>query len=144
MALVGMLLQQFRGIKMADIIPADFYALNGGNPVLTLTGGNGTFNTANMGTSECSNCQVYIEFYSDSAGTVPVTPTAGTVTVSASPLGNVFLAPGSGAVVQANTVNSTGVASYNPPAFQGRVAFGQVTFAGIAGAGYAKVSFWRY
>lgn len=118
-------------------------------PVLNGSGGeilptaNGTLLTDSMSANPSQSCQVYIEFFSDAAGTVPVTPSAGTVTVQGSPMGSNWLAPSNGGVIQANTVGSP-VSTYTPPFFQGRMAQGRITFAGIAGASFARVTFWRY
>lgn len=118
-------------------------------PVLNGSGGevlptaNGTFYTASVSTNTSPNCQVYIEFFSDASGLTPVTPTGGTVTLAASPMGNNYLPASNGAVVQAIAV-STPDSTYTPPVFNGRIAFGKATFAGITGAAYARVTFWRY
>lgn len=80
----------------------------------------------------------YVEFYSDAEGTIPVTPTAGTVTISGSPLGNNYLDFGVIQATQAGTPNST----YEPVLFYGMVIRGRIKFAGITGAAYARVVYW--
>jgi len=115
--------------------------LSGTNPIIPVI--NGTYYTSDQSTSDANNCAVYLEFYSDAAGTIPVTPTAGTITVSASPLGNNFLAAASSATVSA-VACGTPSSTYTPPTFPGRIATGQVVLSGITGASYAKIIFWRY
>lgn len=83
---------------------------------------------------------MYVELYSDVAGTTPVAATAGTIEVKGSPLGNVFLAPPANGTLQATNINS---GDYTPPAFFGLIAKARVTFAGITGAPYARVAFGR-
>lgn len=85
-------------------------------------------------------CRVYVEFYSNAAGTTPATPTAGTVTLEVSPVGNVWLpldnaTPLPAAMVAAGT--------YDAPTHHGMATRGRVTFTGIVGAAYARVIFWR-
>jgi len=101
------------------------------------------FFTPDMSTIDSKRTQVYLEFFTDAEGLQPTTPTAGTVTVEASPMGAVYLPPPSGGVISAATV-SVPTASYTVPLFEGRTASGKVTFAGITGAPYARVMFWRY
>lgn len=81
----------------------------------------------------------YVEFFSDAAGTIPVTPTAGTVTISGSPMGNNYLTLGTITATAAATTEST----YTPVLYNGLVQIGRVVFAGVTGAAYAKVTFWR-
>lgn len=101
---------------------------------------NGTFYTDAM-TDGFANCQVYVEFFSDAAGTTPATATAGTVTISGSPLGNIYLAPSTGTAINAADVSA---GTYTPAKMLGLVCKGKVVFAGVTGAAYAKVVFWRY
>lgn len=118
-------------------------------PVLNVSGGevlptaNGSFTTAPMASNPAQNCQVYAEFFSDAAGTIPVTPTAGTVSVYGSPMGNNYLAPSNAATITAANA-ATPTSTYTPPAFVGRMVMGKITFAGVTGAAYARVTFWRY
>lgn len=118
-------------------------------PVLNSSGGeilptsNATLTTESMAANPSQNAQVYIEFFSDALGTTPATPTAGTVTIQGSPMGLNWLAPSTGGTVQANTVGNPN-STYTPPFFQGRMAQGRITFAGVTGAAFARVTFWRY
>lgn len=82
---------------------------------------------------------VYIEFYSDAEGTVPVTPTAGTVTISGRPMANNYIDLGTITATQAITPTST----YTPVLYNGLVTMGRVTFTGVTGAAYARVTYWR-
>lgn len=118
-----------------------YSVLYNGNPIIPVT--NGTYQTADQSTSDANNCAVYIEFYSDAAGLVPVTPTAGTIGISASPLGNDFLAPASNASINASAC-AFPTSTYTPPLIPGRIVKGQVVLAGITGANYAQIIFWRY
>ena len=119
-----------------------FYpVLSSGSSVIPTT--NGTYQTADQSTCDANNCAVYAEFFSDPAGTLPVTPTAGTVLVQSSPLGNNFLTPTTNGTITATTC-TTPNSTYVPPAIAGRIATGQVTLAGITGAAYARIVFWRY
>ena len=90
---------------------------------------------------EYGQFQVYVEFFSDSAATTPVTPTAGTVTIAGTPNGTHYLAA-TNPVITATTVISNGLATYTPPTMSGQLKKGRVIFAGITGASYAKVTFW--
>jgi len=115
--------------------------LSNGNPIIPIT--SGSYQTASQLTCDANNCQVYVEFYSDAAGTIPVTPTAGTVVISSSPLGNNFLAPAANGTITASTC-STPNSTYVPPTIAGRIAVGQAVLSGITGANYAQIIFWRY
>jgi hypothetical protein len=88
-----------------------------------------------------SSHQVYVEFFSDAAATTPVTPTAGTVTIAASPTGTHYLAA-TNPVVTANTVIVSGLATYTPPSISGDVYKLRAIFAGITGAAYARITLW--
>ncbi len=119
-------------------------------PVMTVGGSsviptaNGTLYTdTSMSANPAQSCQVYMEFFSDIAGTVPVTPTAGTISVMGTPMGNNYLTPSGSASVNATACGSP-TSSYTPPIFSGRMVQGSCTFAGITGAPYARVTFWRY
>lgn len=85
--------------------------------------------------------QLYIEFFSDAAGTIPATPTGGTIAVAGTPTGVVYLAAGNVATITASAV--TAIGTYEPPRFVGCVIKGRITFASITGAAYARASFWR-
>lgn len=112
-----------------------------GSEVLPVT--NGIYYTkAGMGASTADNCQVYVEFFTDAAGTVLASPSAGTVSAQGSPMGEAWLAPSSGSTVNAADVKS--VSAYTPPVFFGRMERGRVTLAGIAGAVTARITFWRF
>ena len=60
----------------------------------------------------------------------------------APPMGQAWLAPSSGATINAADVKAVG--TYTPPVFAGRMQQGRVTFAGITGAVTARVTFWRF
>ena len=112
----------------------------GGGEVLPVT--DGIYYTADMGTSQNNNCQVYIEFFSDAEGTVLAAPSAGTVTSAGTPMGQAWLAPSSGTTVNAADVKLA--ATYTPPVITGRIQRGRVQFDGITNAASARVTFWRY
>lgn len=84
---------------------------------------------------------VYVEFFSDAAGTVPATPTAGDVIAEASPMGNLFMA--SGNVSKILAVNAGTAPMYEPPTFYGCAIKGKLTFSGITGAATCRAIFWR-
>lgn len=111
-----------------------------GSEVLPVT--DGIYYTADMSASQNNNCQVYIEFFSDAAGTVLAAPSAGTATVAGTPMGEAWLAPSSGSPV--NAVDVKLAATYTPPVLTGRIQKGRVQFAGITNAATARVTFWRY
>ena len=100
------------------------------------------YTKAGMGASTADNCQVYVEFFTDAAGTVLANPSAGTVTPSGTPMGDVWLAPSSGATINAADVDLLG--TYTPSVFLGRMERGRVQFAGITNALTARVTFWRF
>ena len=84
---------------------------------------------------------VYVEFFSDAAGTVPATPTAGDVIAEASPMGNLFMA--SGNVSKILAVNAGSPPMYEPPVFEGCAIKGRLTFSGVTGALTCRAIFWR-
>lgn len=112
-----------------------------GSEVLPVTDGI-YYTTENMGNSSADNCQVYVEFFTDAEGTVLANPSAGTVNASGSPMGEAWLAPSSGATINAADVKLS--ATYIPPVFTGRMQRGRIQFDGITGAVTARVTFWRY
>ena len=113
----------------------------GGGEVLSVT--DGVYYTAsNMGGSQADSCQVYVEFFTDAAGTVLASPSAGTIKPEGSPMGQAWLAPSSGATINATDVKAVG--TYTPPVFAGRMQQGRVTLAGITGAVTARITFWRF
>ena len=112
-----------------------------GSEVLPVTDGI-YYTKADMGASTADNCQVYIELFTDAAGTVLANPSAGTIKPEGSPMGQAWLAPSSGATVNAADVKS--VSTYTPPVFFGRMERGRVTLAGITGAVTARITFWRF
>lgn len=118
------------------------YPIKTGGGGVVLSTANGTYET-DMMSGDHSFASVYIEFFSDAQGKVAVTPTAGTVVVQGSPMGNAWLDPGENGTITASTVLHTGTATYSPPFFHGLMSKGRVTFAGITGAPYARVIFWR-
>lgn len=112
----------------------------GGLDVLPVA--NATLYTDAMNTSTSGECQVYIEFFSDAAGTIPTTPTAGTVTAQMSPMGSVWLGASNYGTVNAADAGVNG--AYTPPCFNGRADRGRVILSGITGAVTARITFWRY
>ena len=84
---------------------------------------------------------VYVEFFSDAAGLVPVGPTAGDVIAEASPMGNLFMASGNVSKILAN--NAGNPPMYEPPTFDGCAIRGRLTFSGITGAATCRAIFWR-
>lgn len=84
---------------------------------------------------------VYVEFFSDAAGTIPATPTAGDVIAEASPMGTLFMA--SGNVSKILAVNAGSPPMYEPPVFEGCAIKGRLTFSGITGALTCRAIFWR-
>ena len=84
---------------------------------------------------------VYVEFFSDAAGTVPATPTAGDVVAEASPMGNLFMA--SGNVSRILAVSAGSPPMYEPPVFEGCAIKGRLTFSGVTGALTCRAIFWR-
>ena len=84
---------------------------------------------------------VYVEFFSDAAGTIPATPTAGDVVAEASPMGNLFMA--SGNVSKILAVNAGTAPMYEPPTFEGCAIRGRLTLSGVTGALTCRAIFWR-
>lgn len=78
-----------------------------------------------------SNTEIYYEFFSDAAGTIPVTPNKGTIRAQASPLRNVYLDASTGAVTNAKDVSAT-EGSYTPPSFYGRTFNVKITLDNIS------------
>lgn len=85
--------------------------------------------------------QFYIEFFSDADGLNQVTPSGGLITVEGSPMGNVYLLAGNTSSILAENVAPSG--GYEPPRFSGCMIRGRVSFSGIAGAPFARATFWR-
>jgi hypothetical protein len=110
-----------------------------GSSVLPVT--NGDYFTDSLDPS-FNDGQVYLEFFNSAsdAGTFTnaVTPTSGTITVSASPLGNAFLRDVSGVTISASTV-SVPNATYTPPIISGAAVSAKVTLTGIVGATHCRV-----
>lgn len=102
-----------------------------------------TFYTDDIQGGLANTWQAYVEFFSDAQGTVPVTPTGGTVTIAARPMSANYLGAPNSAVVNASAC-ATPTSSYTPPLFSGRVTKGRVILAGITGAAYCRVVFWGY
>ena len=82
--------------------------------------------------------EVYFEFFSDEELTIPVTPSAGSISISSSPMGNIFLSP-----LENSTINAIDISvpdgSYTPPIFDGLVEKIKISVSGITGATYLKV-----
>lgn len=109
---------------------------SGSSPVLATNAG--PYYTDSM-SGDHALLAVYIEFFSDAEGTIPVTPTAGTATISGRPMENNYIDLGTITATQAITPTST----YAPVLYNGLVTKGRVTFAGVTGAAYARVTYWR-
>lgn len=116
---------------------------NAGSSILPVTAGD---YFTDMMSPSLSDGEVYVEFFNNSADagnlTNAVTPTAGTITVSASPMGNVFIRDAQEETIQANQV-SVPDGGYTPPIISGTAVRGKVVFAGITGATHARVIFSR-
>jgi len=83
----------------------------------------------------------YVEFFSDAAGNVPVSPTAGTLKVNCSPMGRNYIANGEVTInaIDCGSPNS----NYDPIVFEGEAVKARVTLSGIAGAAYMRAHMWR-
>ena len=105
----------------------------------------GSFLTPNMLPEEDQGT-LYLEFYNSAADaraqTNAVNPSAGTVTLEASPLGNVFLRDVGSVTVQADTVTQPS-GTYTPPFVDGLAIQAKITFASIAGATHCRAVFVR-
>lgn len=118
--------------------------MSGSNVVIPVSGA--TFFTPEVSPLEAnsySHWQFYIEFFSDAAGTIPATPSAGTIDVAATPLGNNYLTASNVQTIQA-TACGTPTSTYTPPAAEGALRRGRITFTGVTGAAYCRATFWRY
>lgn len=94
-------------------------------------------------TTGATDAEVYLEFYSDADATTTVTPTAGTVTISGSPMGNNYLAASSNNIIQASQVES-GDSSYTPAVLDGLTVRARITLAGITGATHMRAILFKY
>lgn len=110
----------------------------GGAEVLPVAGG--PYYTDEM-SADWTRGAVYVEFFSDAAGTIPATPTAGDVIAEATPMGNVYMA--SGNVSKILAINAGTQPMYEPPSFDGCAIKGRLTLSGIAGAATCRATFWR-
>lgn len=89
-----------------------------------------------------SQAEIYFEFYSDSAGATPATPTAGSITSSGRALDNIWLEASQNATTQANTV-STPNATYTPPVLDGLVRDARIVLTGITGATHMRATLYK-
>ena len=116
---------------------------SGGSSILPVA--NGEHFTDMMGPSQ-SDGEVYLEFFNTEADagdlTNAVTPIAGTVTVSASPMGNVFIRDAQETVINAADVSSPD-AAYTPPIISGTAVRGKVVLSSISGASFVRIIFAR-
>lgn len=120
-------------------MPASFNVLNSsGGTVLSVA--NGTFFTGEIA-GQYEKFQVFVEFFSNAACTVPATPTAGTITVSGTPMGNSYLSAAN-SVITATAVVTGGLSTYTAPSINGPMRKGRAILAGITGATHAKIIFW--
>ena len=110
----------------------------GESEVLPVAGG--PYYTDEM-SADWTRGSVYVEFFSDAAGTIPVTPTAGDVIVEASPMGNLFMASGNVSKILAASAGTAPM--YEPPSFDGCAIKGRLTFSGVTGALTCRAIFWR-
>lgn len=92
-----------------------------------------------------ANHQFYIEFFADDTATTPVSPAGGTITVSGSPLGNIFIGA---STTTSDVINAVDVtfpdASYTPVLFFGAVLNIKMTLDSIAGAPFCKAVLFSY
>jgi hypothetical protein len=100
----------------------------------------GDFFTDLMGADYRLFEQSSIEFYSDAEGTLKVTPTAGTVTVSGSPDDSSYFTIDNGTFNAADAY----LASRTRPNAQLLMIKSKLSLAGVAGANYFKAFTWRY
>ena len=114
------------------------FMTDGGSEVLPTAGG--PYFTEDM-SADWPRGQVYVEFFSDAAGLIPVSPTAGDVIAEASPMGNLFMA--SGNVSKILAANAGSPPMYEPPTFDGCAIKGKLTFSGVTGALTCRAIFWR-
>lgn len=116
---------------------------NAGSSILPVTAGD--YFTDLMSPS-LSDGEVYVEFFNSAADagalTNAVTPTGGTITTSASPIGNVFIRDAQETTINASEVSAPD-AVYTPPIISGTAVRGKVVFDGITGATHARVIFSR-
>ena len=111
-----------------------------GNTVFATSNGNYFTEDLRIGVA---NAEIYYEFYSDAAGTTPVTPTGGTIVASGTPLGNNYLEAGQNATTQASQVE-VGDSTYTPPVLDGLVIKARVALSGIAGAAYMRATLYKH
>ena len=109
-----------------------------GDEVLPVNGG--PYFTEEM-SADWTRGAVYVEFFSDAAGTIPATPTAGDVIAEASPMGTLYMPSGNVSKILANNVGNPPM--YEPPTFDGCVIRGRLTLTGITGASTCRSTFWR-
>ena len=79
------------------------------------------------------------KFFSDAAFTTQVTPSAGTVTLTASPDGVNYITVDDGGVIPAATATTTSLATALGPMIKAKA-----TLAGVTGAAYFMVTINRY
>ena len=115
------------------------FRTSGGNSILPVTDGDYFTNALD---SSYNDGQVYLEFFNNENDarnfTNAVTPTAGTITVSASPLGNAFLRDADSVTISAPAV-AIPDATYTPPVISGAAIRARVTLTGITGATHCRI-----
>lgn len=99
----------------------------------------GDFYTDLMSASYEKAIQSSIEFYSDAAGTVKVTPTAGTVTVTGTPNDSSYYSIEDGTFDAADAY----LISRVKPNAIGCMTKAKITLSGVTGAAYVKAFMWR-
>lgn len=114
------------------------FMTDGESEVLPVNGG--PYFTDEM-SADWNTGHVYIEFFSDAAGTIPATPTAGDVVAEGTPMGTLYMASGNVSKILAN--NAGNPPMYEPPTFDGCVIRGRLTMTGITGAATCRAIFWR-
>lgn len=115
-----------------------FHPLASNSPIIPTA--NATHAVAGM-SADYSVGHVYAEFFSDAAGATQVTPTGGTVTAKGSHNGEAFMGPGNVSHIMA--LQAGIMPTYEPPVFHGCMTVCRVTFDGITGADYARITIWR-
>lgn len=124
-------------IVMARTYP---FRTSAGSDILPVAG-NPSYVLEDIQTGD-SDAEVYFEFYSDSSGSTPATPSAGTITTSGRALNNIWLEASQNATTQASTV-STPDATYTPPILDGLLRDVRIVLSGVAGATHMRATLYK-